>query len=123
MDNCGCIVEQDICNIFRGDTLPFILRFEDCNGDGIDITGMKLTFTMKLNLNSGPGNQQVSETVVFKDNAGSRNGDGSIYLSSSKMNTVIPNRKYYYDFQLTSLDGSISTIGFGKVQVMQDRSF
>jgi hypothetical protein len=115
-----CANPQELCPIFRGDTLSFKFTFTDLEGNPLSIVGKKLYFTMKLDPTSGDtdeGNLQYS--VVFPDNQDSLNGIGMMVVPSDETEGLMPDATYYYDFQF--MDGlQIATIGSGTVQVKRD---
>lgn len=110
---------KELFSIFSGDTLEYDFTFKDSDGSPINISGMTLYFTMKINksdINGSPNGLQ--ETITFPSDIASANGDGGIYISSSKTKKLLPDRWYQFDFNLTS-GVNTYTIGSGKVFVKQ----
>ena len=115
-----CQIAQNLCGIFRGDTIPFTFQFNDSDGNPIDISGMKLYFTMKLNKSSPDGEAtDLQDVVTFPTDPASQAGQGNMTIPSTKTQDLSVNRDYFYDFEL--VDGNIvSTVGWGQVKVEQD---
>ncbi len=115
-----CQTAQNLCSIFRGDTLPFTFQFNNEDLTPIDISGMTLYFTMKLKKNSPDGEiTDLQHSVVFPSDTASQNGQGSMEIPSSETQNLTVDREYYYDFEL--VDGAtVSTIGYGQIKVEQD---
>ena len=116
----SCATPQNLCSMFRGDTLPFSFQFNDTDGQPIDISGMKLYFTMKADATSddgGPGDLQ--DSVTFPSDAQSALGQGELIIPASLTALLIPGTNYHFDFQL--VDGTtIATMGIGQILVDQD---
>ncbi len=115
-----CQTAQNLCSIFRGDTLPFTFQFNNEDGTPIDISGMTLYFTMKLKKNSPDGEiTDLQHSVIFPADTSSQNGQGDMVIPSSETQNLTVDREYYYDFEL--VDGTtVSTIGYGQIKVEQD---
>jgi hypothetical protein len=115
-----CVAPQELCSIFRGDTLAFKFTFTDLEEAPLNIAGKKLYFTMKLDPSSeddAEGNLQYS--VMFPNDYDSSIGLGTMIIPADVTADLIPNATYYYDFQY--IDGlQIATIGSGTVVVKQD---
>ncbi len=115
-----CPVEQNLCNIYRGDKIPFTFQFNNADGTPMDISGLKLYFTMKLVASSPDGEVgDLQDSVTFPTDAESVLGIGSMLVAAAKTELLTPVRDYFYDFQLIELDGP-STMGAGKIHVNQD---
>jgi hypothetical protein len=113
-----CAIQQDLCPIFRGDSVPFNFTFTQPDGTALDITDMTLTFTMKEY--SDDPEAVLQKSVVFPDSQESRDGIGSMKILPSETADLEPGIKYYYDFQLETVDGDIFTLGTGRIMVNQD---
>ena len=114
-----CSVEQNLCPIFDGDTIPFAVKFEDTEGLPIDISGMKLYFTMKddpADDDNEPGDLQ--DSVTFPSDANSALGLGELIIPATKAATLKPGTTYTFDFQLVNGD-VIATMGKGTIKVNQ----
>jgi hypothetical protein len=112
-----CTIQQNLCPIYRGDTIPFDFTFTQPDDTPLDISNMTLTFTMK----EDPTDTDVvlQESVVFPHNTESTNGKGSLTVPSTSTDTLEPDMSYYYDFQLVNVD-EVFTIGAGKIKVLYD---
>ena len=110
---------KDLNSFFAGDTLDYGVSFNDLDGVPLNISGMTLTYTMKINRSDGnTDSTSLQSSVLFPDNDDSKNGVGSIEIPSSKTKQLITERWYQFDFQLIG-GGKENTMGDGKVFVKQ----
>ena len=110
---------KDLCPFFAGNTINYDLVFKRSDGSPIDISGMVMTFTMKINKSdpdSGP--TALQQSVTFQPDDDSGNGLGSIEIPAGMTSKLIPDRWYQYDFQLLNGPNKY-TIGIGRVFVKQ----
>ncbi len=115
-----CNEQQELCSVYPGDSISYDLTFEWDDGTPIDVTGMTIWYTAKLNPTDAEGlahNIQVSH--VFPVGSDSAIGIGVVTVPSEKTKGLIPGRHMRYDFVL--VDGSaITTVGAGSFVVLQN---
>jgi hypothetical protein len=116
----NCSTTQDLCSIFRGDSLNFKFTFTDSEGNPLNIVNKTLFFTMKADpTSSDDAEENLQYYTTFPDDSDSLNGIGTMSIPASETQNLIPNMTYMFDFQL--VDGSeVLTIGSGNVKVVQD---
>lgn len=115
----SCMVEQDLCPVTRGDTMPFSFTFKQ-NGVVFPINSYKLFFCMKQKNDSIYITGDVQENVTFPDDADSTNGIGSMVITPVKTNDLIAGVNYYYEFQLVGPTDDVYTVGRGRIKVNDD---
>ncbi len=102
--------------IYRGDDVTFQITFKDNSGTAVDITGATLYFTAKTNNDDADGSAVIqSSNSTLSDPS---NGIGEAVLSNS--DTDVTPGKYFYDIQIITAGGEITTAMIGKVTVKQD---
>ena len=105
--------------MFAGDTLDYDFAFKTAAGDPINIQGMILTFTMKINKSDRDGlDNGLQTSVTFPVSLESANGEGEMYVNASDTAKLEPDRWYQFDFSLASGDHRY-TVGTGKIFVKQ----
>ncbi len=119
-----CQEEQELWCIFRGDSVTYSFLFWDTDTDTpIDITDMELWLTFKLKAKDTDVDAGLQIKVTFPDNIDSQNGLGHMKLESTDTDPLIPNKSYFYDFQLVNplvVPADVTTMGSGKVPIKQD---
>lgn len=116
--NMACAIEQDLCNVSRGDTMPFTFGFTNPDKSEMDIQGMRLTFEMRLDSKSV--DPDLSEEVVFGADAETALGRGSMKILPSKTTMLIAGMKYCYKFIFEQSSTDIYTVGRGAITVNPD---
>ena len=117
MSDAQCPTQQDLCNLYRGDTLPFTFKFNDPYGQAIDISGATLFFTMRED--NEDENPALQVKVLFPIDENSENGIGSMKILPSDTESLEP-INYYYDFQLVRSPDDVFTVGAGRIRVKND---
>lgn len=115
-----CDVEQNLEPIFRGDTVGFTFEVRNPDGSPMDIGGMTMYFTMKLdNTLAAPGLNDLQDKVTFAHDSETAIGKGGMTVHPVHTNSLLPTKIYHFDFQL--VDGAeVYTVASGKVRVLQD---
>ena len=109
----------DLPDQVRGDTWNFTFRFQDENGNPIDITGNQYWLTIKDNINEEDFDAEVQIGPITPDSADAVLG--TLYLTASSADTAdIPAKTMYYDLQEVANDSSVTTILLGKIKIRKD---
>ena len=110
---------------FRGDSMEMYLKFTKQNGKPIDVQGKMLHFTMRLDRKDPICHVYdiyYKTRIPFDTNA--KNGKVHIVVPAELSNTLLPEREYWYDFQLTDDDcdtfSEVATTGWGTKEIMRD---
>jgi len=114
-----CANVKDLCSFFAGDTLNYGFSVKKLDGSVIDISGMTLVFSVKLNKNDADravNNMQVS--IVLPSDGDSQDGIGSMFVSGKDTSRLLNNRWYHFSFRLVN-SGNGYVVGSGKVFVKQ----
>jgi len=109
-----------ISDFYRGDTKKYLFKLRDKETqEPISIDGATLTATLKKKLAQTDleADLQVSANGVEADPP---NPTGEISIIFSKVDTEIAPATYFYDFQLVSSTGEVTTVLSGKVKVLTD---
>jgi len=116
-----CLVPQDLCDIARGDTVPFGFTFKQPDGTPLPIAGMVLWFTAKLDPETelDPA-AAIQQNVTFPVSPDSTAGIGSMKVLPAATELLIPGEKYKFDFQLTNGPDDVFTVGEGSFKCKQD---
>jgi len=117
VDMAQCMIEQALCAISRGDSVPFSFRFTE-SGEPLDITGMTLQLTLKEDIKQKVPN--LIKEVVFPDNINSQDGLGGMTLTPEDTMTLRAGITYCFKFKLINGPDDISTIGLGTIPVNPD---
>ena len=104
-------------DIYRGDNHTYTLEFKKANGNPQPITGWKIFFTMKQNLDLGDDKASLKVDVTEHDDA--ENGLTSIHLSNGQTDALEPG-KYFFDIQVKKAANDIKTIIMGQITVLAD---
>ncbi|HHA18786.1 MAG TPA: DUF2479 domain-containing protein [Methylophaga sp.] len=107
-----------ISDFYRGDTQRFTLVFTDNNKNPIDITGATVWFTLKSDISADDSEAEIQKVVT--NHIDPANGITEVVLSADDTSALIPNRNYYYDFQIKLSTGDVKTLLAGKVKVLED---
>lgn len=97
----------------RGDTLYFLIKILDSNGQPQNLNNYKIFFTMKpsLNLNDDdPSVIKIDEEIT---------GDVTEYLLQVDTSNVEA-KTYYYDIQIKTALGQVMTILMGQIKFIPD---
>jgi hypothetical protein len=114
-----CLIREDLCPIYRGDTPIYDVKLTYSDGSPVDISGMTLIFSAKLNKDSEDGVVgDFKVTTLFEVGDDSSNGIGSITIPSKVTMTLVPSRNMHYDVKLIG-GGIVSTVAAGMFQVVQ----
>ena len=112
---------SNLSPFFRGDTKIFNLSFEDSNGQGINITGHELWFTMKRVDTDADEQAILQKRVIFPSGEAAEKGVGVLSLSSEETKTIEPGT-YVYDIQkvIPETPPVVATFMSGKIRVLPD---
>ena len=109
-------------DFYRGDTKTYQMTFRDVLGNAIPLYGKELRFTLKSDKDLTDQDAELTKTVVFPDDGNSTAGNGSLQLTATETDVLVPG-KYYYDFQLvdtTTNPVTVTTLAAGTVKVLTD---
>lgn len=109
----------DLPDQVRGDTWNFTFRFQDENGNPIDITGNEYWLTVKDNINEQDFDAEVQVGPVAPDPVEGLQGVLSIVVSAAETSNI-PAKTMYYDLQEVSSFSEVSTILLGRIKVKKD---
>jgi hypothetical protein len=102
--------------LYRGDTKHYPLTFTDSNNAPIDITGWTVFFTVKTNLSDADLSAVLQKTITT--HTAPTSGQTQIDLSSTDTDAL--NGDYYYDIQIKTVSGDITTVLSGSFKVAPD---
>lgn len=105
-------------SIVRGDSKSYQFTFRDASGAPVDITGWLVSMTVKANWA-----QEDAEAVVSIDvteHIDPANGITLIALTPAAHTDGITPGKYYYDIQVKTAAGGITTIMRGPFSIEYD---
>ena len=108
--------EKEKLQFVRGDDVTYNLQFKDSTGTPINITGWKVYFTIKLNIDD-PDTAAVLKVDVTT-HLDPVNGRTQIKLTN--VQTDILEGAYRYDLQVKKTDGTINTIMLDGMKVLAD---
>jgi hypothetical protein len=108
-------------NVYRGDSWVRKFTFLDSNDDPVDITGLKITITLKSSLDLTDDDAELQITTTCGDFELDDAENGIIYWTASPEFTdeIVPGN-YYYDLQTVSLTNDVLTRESGTVRVLAD---
>lgn len=102
---------------YRGDTVIIPLVFTDEGGEALNITGYTFWLTMKSSTDDADDDAALQVTV--SDHTDPSAGKTTITLSAEQTAGLEPG-KYYYDIQMVSALGVVTTLELSKVKVSAD---
>lgn len=147
MSECG---EAELCPLTRGDTAPFIFEFIGLDDEPLDLTGMALHFTMKLDPAqkipdlhhvmhfsdlsvqavdlAAPIYSDAHSKIAFIDPADRKRkfkydfktGMGTMKVLPRETRKLQGGQCYFFAFQLIGGPDDIYTVGSGKVKIAPD---
>lgn len=103
-------------DMYRGDTRHLSLIFETREKEPVDLTGAVLFFTAKKHLTDTDADAVMSKRVDVHTSP--LEGRSTIVLTPE--DTEVPAGKYYYDVQIVSPVGEVTTLLMGSFRVLQD---
>lgn len=110
----------NIRDITRGDTVSWKFEF----GNGVDITGWKIYFTMKENKDDDDSSAVLQVINTAGDNVCDDVFNGVMYVTveSTDYDDVEPDTKYFYGFQrvIAGSPVNVKTLHTGTVKILQD---
>lgn len=110
---------KNISNFYRGDTLEYSFTFFDKDGTPLDLSDKILWFTLKENIEDDDNDAAIQ--IRVDNHTDPANGITKLTVSPQDTYNLIPDMEYYYDFQLSSIDGTfVKTVLAGKVKVLPD---
>ena len=102
--------------VVRRDDKTFTFYFYDENGDAIDLTGAVLYTTVKQNIDDLDANAKISTTLAVTAPA----TDGIATWTIVPADTQYLSGLYYWDVQLKSVTGKITTLIRDMLEVVPD---
>ena len=117
IDMAQCMIEQQLCAISRGDSVPFNFRFTE-NGDPLKITGMTLQLILKEDIKQKE--PDMIKEVIFPDDANSDAGLGNLRLYPDDTMKLRAGVTYCFKFKLLNGALDVSTVGLGTLPVNPD---
>ena len=120
-----CDNGQKMWPSMRGDSQKLYLNINKANGKPRDVQGKYLRFTLKLD-----PKDPVCHTydlhfmmqIPYDNNA--KEGKVIVDVASEHTKVLLPQRVYYYDFELTDDDcdtfTEVMTLGWGTKEIMRD---
>ena len=101
----------------RGDDIVWNLTFKNASGVAIDVHGCTIWFTAKESLSDLDAAAVIQQEYTLGAGEG-LTGSYTFHVPKSKNITV---GNFEYDFQFLSLaTGYITTLGSGKIKILQD---
>lgn len=110
------IIESQTVQIIRGDDVTLHITFTDQDNDPVDITGSEVFFTVKNKLADVDDDALIATSTTSHTTPDS--GITSIVLTNT--DTDINPGTYVYDLQLIDETDSVSSIIYGKFQIVDD---
>jgi hypothetical protein len=104
--------------IIKRDSKTFTIRVVDACGVAINITGYTVYFTVKSQANIGSNDGTAIIRKVITSHTNPTAGLTAIPLTSTDTNQTIG--EYFYDIQMKSPTGAISSCVKGKCEILQD---
>lgn len=104
-------------NIIRGDDVSITIKFTDSDGNPIDLTGATVYFTAKNNLSDADNDAVLSADITSHSNP--TNGETVLTFADTDTDGLTV-KSYYYDLQLKTAAGKISSVKAGKLNILED---
>lgn len=105
-------------SIIKRDTLSIKVTIVDECNNAVDITGYTLYFTVKSQANITSGDNTATIKKIITSHTDPEAGISHIPLTSSDTNQTAGD--YFYDVQVKTPDGSISSCVQGQFEIIQD---
>lgn len=104
--------------IIKRDSISFRLTCKDSCGNAIDITGYTVYFTVKslANISSGDNTATIQKIVTSHTDPES----GITHIALTSTDTNVDAGTYYYDIQIKTTTGAISSCVKGQIEIIQD---
>lgn len=112
--------------LIRGDTFSLnISILDEETNTPIDISGKRLTFSVKTNIDDADEVAMLSESVDFPNDAESQAGRGSLMIGSDKTYGLVPTgdgEPAYYDYELRTFGDPdvVETLEYGRCKIIGD---
>lgn len=110
------IIESPTLQVPRGDDVPLSVTFTNMQDEAIDISSSTVFFTVKKNLDDADDAALIKVEQTEHDAP----SDGKTIIELSNTNTNLPTGNYFYDLQLVRSNGKVSSILYGRFQVVPD---
>jgi len=112
---------KNIKDFHRGDTKTWKFQF----GNGVDITGWKIYFTMKVNKEDDDSEAVLQVIATAGDNVLDDVFNGLMFVTATSADTStieVSNNKYWYGYQrvISGSPPDVKTLHTGSVKVLQD---
>lgn len=104
-------------SIIRGDSKAYHFNFRDAAGAPVNITGWMISMTVKANWSQADVEALVSIDVT--NHLDALNGITLLDLTPAHTDGITPGR-YYYDIQVKTSTGGITTIMRGPLSIEYD---
>jgi len=106
-----------LIEIFKRDDKTWTLEVQDSDGNVVDITGATLFFTVKEHKTDDDSEALIKKEITSHTNP--TQGLSSLSLTPSDTENIDAG-DYYFDFQMKSSSGLITTFGVGTFRIIQD---
>jgi len=106
--------------VIRGDSENFTITFTDSDGNGVDITGWTVWFTVRDSIPSTSVVDDTDAIISIKNTTHTNPTGGQTLIEISDTDNDIDPKTYYYDIQYKKLDGSVKSIGHRKYIIHED---
>lgn len=136
-----CMVPQDICDLFIGDTFPFKFEFKQPDGSPLNIANMVIVLTMtvfkddefqplEVQPHTEPGvwygkDGAFRKAIEFPEftldqelDQDSINGIGYMTLYPYETAELTPGKMYWYKFKLENGPAEVFTVGVGQIRTI-----
>jgi len=113
-------VKTDLNPVVTGDDLTFTIRFNNDDGDPLDVVGDQVYLTIKSTLELTDAEAELQIDYLIPDSGSTR--AGVVTVPVTKTDTAIPAAKYHYDFQWTknaSGAGEVETVQIGYITFIE----
>ena len=110
---------KGISDFYRGDTRRYTIKLTDQEGRPVSVDGCEFVMTFKTDPTL-PDDEAAIQVVVtgHEDDPSDPKGEVVIVLDASI--TRVDPGLYYYDIQMKTPTGEITTLLAGTVQILQD---
>lgn len=105
-------------DIIRGDDKTIIMTFKNSSGVVIDISGYTVYFTVKREITDTDAQAVIQKIILPAGHSDPENGRTSVDLTHD--DTDLPEGVYWYDFQIKSPTGLISSTPRERLSISQD---
>lgn len=102
--------------IIKRDSYSFPITLEQSNGEPLDITGYTIFFTVKAMASAEDSTAIIQKNIT--EHTDPTEGESLITLTSTDTDQTAG--EYWYDVQIKSPSGNITSCEAGKFEILQD---